>query len=957
MVFNTITVGSAITPTVIETYISHYLNRKPLRQKPTAHISYHEGLRLVRAFLLHASHHTVEEIQAFTSQWVPSPRWVKADDITIPSSNLDVSATHIQAQLSPHGLEALGGKTWWQWRLPDSPLKAEWIEMRAHYNERKKKGVKSERIMLYVHGGAYFFGSVDEHRYQMQRHARKLRAKVLAPRYRLAPEFPFPCGLHDCLAAYLFLLEEYDPSTIVLAGDSAGGGMVLGLLVTIRDQGIPAPAGAILLSPWVDLTHSFPSVAGDGKQDYIPSHGFHHRPSLCWPPPTEDQMQAIRAGKPIPVANSVSPAAEPAEIKDQDGVKLSDPPKQNYPVPPNLSITLDGKLVRITDQIQIYTTNRLLTHPLVSPVLQPSLGGLPPLLIQVGGGELLRDEQVYLAHKAANPLQYPPPASRLEPFGYTADGIEAEVQRWKGTDVQLQVWDDLCHVAHTLSWTRPAKYMFRGVAQFGAWALARAGRREIDILDDDEISRISSSSSSSLDRSSSSDSDPKGHVGEGQPDGTTDQRKFDSTGKRRSKKKTKNKQGRSDGRHAIATQTPRNSIPILNTPSRTNTPAVGRAGDPLPPFEQHMIRQRVDRHGVIHSLPPPEELDGCCVEKESIGQIKEGPVRKWLGTRQQWSRKFERAEREVRKQREELRGLASVDGKDSRESEPVAAGERPPPTALVGWEWRVREAKRLNKGKVKRSWGMSLWSLWGSSHDEATIEREEKKERGEMSHRGRTRARADTRGNNGKANEGAQTRPGLEEVGRNKSHHSAIRDLGQASVEDKSTDGKNKGGEAPEKLVQHGDVEPHGHAEQSPSPTSAEGAKDGVDTNGLTFLSPYSSRPAIGGIAMPFKLAAPPPAGRNASTLTLESVEHGVPPVEEVKSTEDTPTAAEDRKNGVESAEGKKYEDESTEKERNETGSTEGETVVENGEVVTGAKRPEPQTFVTADDGTELRGE
>ena len=85
------------------------------------------------------------------------------------------------------------------------------------------------------------------------------------------------------LAAYLYLLEEkHDPTTIILAGDSAGGGMVLSMLVTLRDQGIPLPAGAILISPWVDLTHSFPSLGGDDKMDYIPSHGFIHKPSMSW---------------------------------------------------------------------------------------------------------------------------------------------------------------------------------------------------------------------------------------------------------------------------------------------------------------------------------------------------------------------------------------------------------------------------------------------------------------------------------------------------------------------------------------------------------------------------------------------------------------------------------------------------------------------------------------------------
>ncbi len=85
------------------------------------------------------------------------------------------------------------------------------------------------------------------------------------------------------VATYLYLLSEnHDPSTILLAGDSAGGGMVLSMLVVLRDQGIPLPAGAILISPWVDLTHSFPSLSGDGMMDYIPSHGFVHKPSMSW---------------------------------------------------------------------------------------------------------------------------------------------------------------------------------------------------------------------------------------------------------------------------------------------------------------------------------------------------------------------------------------------------------------------------------------------------------------------------------------------------------------------------------------------------------------------------------------------------------------------------------------------------------------------------------------------------
>src|ERR1700749_3146217 len=65
------------------------------------------------------------------------------------------------------------------------------------------------------------------------------------------------------------------------------------MLLTIRARGIPLPAGAILISPWVDLTHSFPSVAGDNPLDFIPPYGFHHRPSLSWPPPPADDMLAM----------------------------------------------------------------------------------------------------------------------------------------------------------------------------------------------------------------------------------------------------------------------------------------------------------------------------------------------------------------------------------------------------------------------------------------------------------------------------------------------------------------------------------------------------------------------------------------------------------------------------------------------------------------------------------------
>lgn len=321
-----------------------YLNRKPLRQRPTAHLSYDEGLHLIRSFLDFASHHTVEELQAFTAQWVPHPQWVRIEEVTVGEEHLDRSATLLQEELRQDGIRRVGGRKWWQWRRPNGQLKAEWIEMRADFNERKRTGDPCRRVMLYVHGGAYFFGSVDEHRYQMQRHARKLKARVLAPRYRLAPQFPFPCGLQDCLATYLYLLSVQEPSTIILAGDSAGGGMVLSLLVTLRNRGIPLPAGAILISPWVDLTHSFPSVSGDNPLDYIPPSGFHHKPSRAWPPPSEDDLAFIR--------EEAAKKARTGKSSNGGTGHSSESAPEIKEAPDLLSVTIDGSLITVKDQIQ-----------------------------------------------------------------------------------------------------------------------------------------------------------------------------------------------------------------------------------------------------------------------------------------------------------------------------------------------------------------------------------------------------------------------------------------------------------------------------------------------------------------------------------------------------------------------------------------------------------------------------
>lgn len=111
--------------------------------------------------------------------------------------------------------------------------------------------------ILYLHGGAYAVGSVKVHREFLARLAIACQMKVLAIDYRLAPEHPFPAALQDALAAYQWMFsQDYGPSNIVIAGDSAGGGLAIAMLISLRDNELPLPACAVCLSPWLNLSYT-----------------------------------------------------------------------------------------------------------------------------------------------------------------------------------------------------------------------------------------------------------------------------------------------------------------------------------------------------------------------------------------------------------------------------------------------------------------------------------------------------------------------------------------------------------------------------------------------------------------------------------------------------------------------------------------------------------------------------
>jgi monoterpene epsilon-lactone hydrolase len=123
--------------------------------------------------------------------------------------------------------------------------------------------------LLYFHGGGYFEGSIATHRRLVASLCLAAGVRGLSVEYRLAPEHPFPAAVDDAVAAYRWLTGPggEDPSRVVVAGDSAGGGLSAALLVALRDLGDPLPAGAYLISPWTDLASTGDSITTRASAD------------------------------------------------------------------------------------------------------------------------------------------------------------------------------------------------------------------------------------------------------------------------------------------------------------------------------------------------------------------------------------------------------------------------------------------------------------------------------------------------------------------------------------------------------------------------------------------------------------------------------------------------------------------------------------------------------------------
>jgi acetyl esterase/lipase len=165
-------------------------------------------------------------------------------------------------------------------------------------------GAAEDAVLLYLHGGAYISGNSQGYRGLAAELARSTGARGIALDYRLAPEHPFPAAVEDAVAGYEALLARgFAPGRMVLAGDSAGGGLTAATLVALRDKGVPLPAAALLISPWADLTGKAASLVSKAAQD----------------PTLTAEALAISAGHYLGGASAEHPLASPV-LADLSGL-------------------------------------------------------------------------------------------------------------------------------------------------------------------------------------------------------------------------------------------------------------------------------------------------------------------------------------------------------------------------------------------------------------------------------------------------------------------------------------------------------------------------------------------------------------------------------------------------------------------------------------------------------------
>ncbi|KAI0653965.1 hypothetical protein C8Q70DRAFT_926701 [Cubamyces menziesii] len=797
--------GLKLGPIILDVLVKHYFDRlrkdqeaKHMPKLMQEELLYDEAFNIIRSFMEAATKHTVEELQSFSNTRTPSPPWVHVVRLLVPMLCCDEAATYLIKALGGEEVtkRVIGGTKWWQVRGVKG-VDAEWIVAKKDWQEAKKRQKAREastdgpasldaghpsqempasyqpemdqmRCILYAHGGGYYFGSIDQERYCMQRLARKINGRVFTINYRLAPQYPFPCAIQDFIAAYLYLIRPppgalhtpVSPSNIILAGDSAGGGLCIALMQVIRDAGLPQPAGAVLISPWCDLTHSFPSIHLNTATDIIPQYGLSfHKPSTLWPPPPDDLTTEVHQGLRSRIRDAIRPKSkderqtaqngaastatthpEPPPVHPEGTTNSSRVPTPDYTLPlpehnsgrtlhlgsvGTLPLPVDGvrsqrvtcttkagETLTLDEQVHMYAPNYLLAHPLVSPVVS-YLGGLPPMLVIASDKEVLRDEIIYFAHKAAHPDKYPvkSEAKLLYPV---LNGIE---ERYGPTKVHLQVYDDAAHTLPVLfAFTTPGKYCFRAMATFikyitGALPSSNSSNSGIHpILEqatrtvspestpsgflsatprDGDASRSVNSAPASAQRSIISQTSDLSAPPSPQPDASTHTHGRAASLPRAQQQQQQQPQQRRSARRALSASVTRAASGFLRRhhttagsgPSASGTPDGEKHGREStnstdvggPRFREKsggpegaryageasvyehgldtMIRERISTRGVVRPLEPEPELTAFQLPPELVGEVSELAVRRYLDGAAKFGRKFAKAAKAIEKAR------------------------------------------------------------------------------------------------------------------------------------------------------------------------------------------------------------------------------------------------------------------------------------------------------------------
>ncbi|HUJ05737.1 MAG TPA: alpha/beta hydrolase [Streptosporangiaceae bacterium] len=165
-------------------------------------------------------------------------------------------------------------------------------------------GAGPERTVMHFHGGGYCLGSARTARAWAARLSAEAGCQVVLPEYRLAPEHRFPAALEDARHALSALAGEHDPASLVVSGDSAGGGLAMSLLLALREDGALLPAGAILLSPWLDLGRDRRAVPGLVRRDpllnpaWLEACAAAYADPSDWPNPSVSPLLGDHAGLP-----------------------------------------------------------------------------------------------------------------------------------------------------------------------------------------------------------------------------------------------------------------------------------------------------------------------------------------------------------------------------------------------------------------------------------------------------------------------------------------------------------------------------------------------------------------------------------------------------------------------------------------------------------------------------------